>query len=503
MRIPQLKRKAAPSRKARRATEPATQPATQPAAEPEPDEAALGADTGMQPPLTPAVPAAPRRGRLRQLLRLYEVNDEQVFTSTRQAEPLNPALIGTHPQMAGSLAGVEVETGQPVSCSPHALYEQKRITSPNIIVLGDIGRGKSSFIKTTYVLREIACGTQVAVLDRKNQQGVGEYDRVCEAAAGTTVRFSRAGGAAINLLDPRIAAMSHDYHDAADARVGQDHLLQLAAEFAHGALTSRAAYALRAAHRAALARAADAGRVATIHDVIDALFTPDTSAIPHEALAATGAVRLEDLRSWGLDVAMDLQRFIDGDLSGLVDAHTSSDIDWNAGLLVFDTSELEEGSAALALVMSLIATFLSAVWSATPGRRIIAMEEGYTADRLGAGSMSVARILRALVKRGRGIGLAFVTAFHHISDVDPSSDLMTLIREAEVAHIYRQAWESDRQAVIREIGLPAWSDSLLGRLDTGVQIMKIGTEPARQIRHLLTSIETDLVDTDQGMVAHE
>src|SRR5699024_2963876 len=293
---------------------------------------------------------------------------------------------------------IEVETGQPVSCSPHALYAQKRISSPNIVVLGDIGRGKSSFMKTVYVLREIACGTQVAVLDRKNQQGTGEYDHVCAAAGGTTIRFSRAGGAAINLLDPRMSASSSDQTQAADARVGQDHLLQLAAEFAHGALGSREAYALRAAHQAALNRAANAGRVATIHDVIDAVFTPEPSAIPHEALAESGAVTVEHLRSWGLDLAMDLQRFVDGDLSGLVDAQTSADIDWHAGLLVFDTSELEEGSPALALVMSLIATFLSAVWSASPGRRVIALEEGYTADRLGGGSMSVARILRALVK---------------------------------------------------------------------------------------------------------
>src|SRR5699024_3091074 len=121
-------------------------------------------------------------------------------------------------------------------CSPHALYRQKRIASPNIIVLGDIGRGKSSFIKTVYVLREIAAGTQVAVLDRKNQQGVGEYDRVCEAAQGTTIRFSRSGGAAINLLDPRMSSSPSDETQPSGSRVGQDHLLQLAAEFAHGAL---------------------------------------------------------------------------------------------------------------------------------------------------------------------------------------------------------------------------------------------------------------------------
>src|SRR5699024_1554100 len=101
----------------------------------------------------------------------------------------------------------------------------------------------------------------------------------------------------------------------------------------------------------------------TIHDVVEGLFTPEETAIPHEVLATTGTVTVERLREWGLNLAMDLQRFIDGDLSGLVDAHTSTDIDWNARLLVFDTSELEEGSPALALVMSLIATFLSAVWS--------------------------------------------------------------------------------------------------------------------------------------------
>ncbi|MGH3424179.1 MAG: hypothetical protein ACRDO8_05590, partial [Nocardioidaceae bacterium] len=350
------------------------------------------------------------RGRSRWLdrLGLNEIHEETIFTSTRQAQAVNPALVATHAPLAGPITGVDVDTGNPVSNGPHELYAQRRITSPNVVVMGDVGAAKSSLVKTVYVARAVACGKQVAVFDRKNQEGRGEYSEVARVCEGTTIRFARAGGTAINLLDPRISTRSRE--GETDSRVGQDRLLLMAAEYAHGPLSSHEHHALRSAHTAALGRAGAAGRVATIRDVVDALYAPGPGAVPREELADREIVTVDRVVEWGMALAMDLERFVDGDLSGLIDADTSESVDWSSPLLVFDTSELDEDSAALSLVMALVSTFLSSVWSSGPGQRIIVLEEGYHTARLtGPATTSVATILRSLVKRGRGIGLAFVT----------------------------------------------------------------------------------------------
>ncbi|WP_335983185.1 hypothetical protein [Streptomyces sp. CA2R106] len=428
----------------------------------------------------------------------YEESDETIFVSTRQAGALNPAIVSTHPPLAGPITGIDMDTGQPVSTDPHELYDQKRITSPNVVVLGDISSGKSSLVKTQYCVRPVALGTQVAVFDRKDQQGRGEYVRAAEVCRAPVIRFARSGGTTINLLDPRISATSLD--DSGDERVGQDRLLLMVAEHAHGRLSSNEHYALRVAHRAALARASETDRVATLHDVVDALYAPAPSAVPRPHLADRGNVTTDRVTEWGLELAMDLERFIDGDLSGLIDRETSADLDLDAPLLVFDTSALPEESPALALVMALVSSFLTAVWSHRSGRRIIILEEGYHTTRLQSpGTTSVATILRSLAKRGRGIGLSFVTVIHHISDVPPDSDAMSLVREADVIHIYQQSRGDDAREAVEQFRLPSRLYDTLGTLAKGCHILRIGTEAPRRVRHIRTALEVWMTDTDEAM----
>lgn len=428
----------------------------------------------------------------------YEESDETVFVSTRQAGALNPAIVSTHPPLAGPITGIDMDTGQPVSTDPHELYDQKRITSPNVVVLGDISSGKSSLVKTQYCIRPVALGRQVAVFDRKDQQGRGEYVKAAEVCKAPVIRFARSGGTTINLLDPRISATSLD--DSGDERVGQDRLLLMVAEHAHGRLSSTAHYALRAAHRAALERAHQENRVATLHDVVDALYDPAPSAVPRPHLEERNLVTTDRVIEWGLELAMDLERFIDGDLSGLIDRETSADLDLDSPLLVFDTSALPEESPALALVMALVSSFLTAVWSHRPGQRLIVLEEGYHTTRLQSpGTTSVATILRSLAKRGRGIGLSFVTVFHHISDVPENSDAMSLIREADVIHIYQQSRADDAKQAIEQFRLPSRLYDTLGSLPVGCHILRVGSEAPRRVRHIRTQLETWMTDTNEGM----
>ncbi|MGN7704967.1 hypothetical protein [Cellulosimicrobium sp. 22601] len=446
--------------------------------------------------------APARRRRLWDRFGWYDVAVPAPFTSTRQAEALNTALVATHPPLSGPLLGVNVQTGQPETCDPHELYAQRRIGSPNVVILGGVAMGKSTLTKLQYVVRAIALGRQVVVFDRKVQQGKGEYHRAAQVCGGTVLPFSRRGGCTVNILDPRISTTSYQDSEGEDV-VGQDELLEMVATQAHGALSSDERAALRAAHRKALREAAAAGRVAVLRDVVDALYEPDESAIPREHLSASGWVTVRDVFEWGRRLAQDLERYLEGDLSGLIDGETQGPdgkpLDLSAPLIVVDTSRLPEESPALSLVMAIMASYLASVWSMTVGQRLIIIEEGYHAARL----PSVAAVFRALAKRGRGIGLSVVTVFHHISDVPVDSDMMSMIREAEIIHVFRQDKSTDAEAVINLFNFPAWVRPHLALLDQGVHIAKIGTEPPKLVNGVRTPLEEWITDTDAAMLGQE
>jgi hypothetical protein len=443
-----------------------------------------------------------RRWKLLDRLGWYEITDEPPLTSTRQAEALNPALVatGSGQSLAGPPLGLDLHTGTALCADPHELYnaEPRRLSAPNVAILGDIGSGKSSLAKTAYVLRPLATGRQVCVFDRKRQEGLGEYHRLAAEIGGQVIRFDRAGGAVINVLDPRICQHDSDT-DTSGGLVGQDRLLLMVAEHAHGELTSRERAALRGAHHAALAHAQQQGRAATISDVIDALYAPTTESLPRAVLAETGRLSSEDLFGWGLDLALDLDRFVRGDLSGLLDGPTQAadggPLDLDGQLLVIDTSALDEDSPALSLVMAIMSTYLTAVWSQTPGQRLLVIEEGYHMVSL----PGVAAIFRSLAKRGRGIGASTVSLFHHISDVPRHSAAMSLLRECGLCHVFRQSRDDDITDALALFGLPEHVGDELPYFQTGEHVLRIGSETPRRVQALRTALEAELTNTDTAM----
>ena len=87
---------------------------------------------------------------------------------------------GAYPFVAeGGLGGRGVYVGRDVyggsfCYDPWELYGRE-LTSPNAVVIGMVGRAKSSLVKT-YVWRQSLFGRQAWIVDVK-----GEYDRLCEA----------------------------------------------------------------------------------------------------------------------------------------------------------------------------------------------------------------------------------------------------------------------------------------------------------------------------------
>lgn len=446
-----------------------------------------------------------------QTLNIGQLRERSMFTSTRQAEVLNPIILDTQVVVDSPVLGRSCSTGQIKYWSLHEMTRRKEIFGPNAAVIGGYNQGKSSLLKTIYGSRALAVGSRVAVFDRKRQQDAsvtaGEYRRLSAMTAGSVARIvcdRRPGvGTVFNPLDPAII-VEGDEHTA----VGQDELLLMVAEVACGhKLIDQGergpAYALRQAHKAALKAAAAESRVAILSDVITALYAPSVDAVPGPrdpdgtpTLTRQGLVTVETVTQWGLMVALNLEKFVDGELSGLLDGETSKDLDVDAQLLIFDTSALSEGSAALGLMMAVISTFISAKWAQMPGAKLLLLEEAYNFDLLDG----VPTIFRALAKRGRGSGLSLITAIHHLSDLKPGSEMWTLIREADVAHIFRQDKIDDAKQVIEFYSLPEHLLSTITTLSQGTHLLKRAGHPPELIQHLRTEDEVWMTNTDEPMI---
>jgi hypothetical protein len=466
------------------------------------------ADRGEWEDLKGPTPRGLRRNRFLHWIGWYEVVDrDATITSTRQVVATNPALIRSQPPFSGPAVGIDEQTGMYHGSDPFVLYDRDVIESINVVIVGDVGVAKSTFVKNHYVQDALYAGRQVCCFDRKkNRDRKSEYDpvaRVVEVSGRRVarVRFDRAGnGARVNILDPRIIARGGERH----GRVGQDELLLMVAELLHGKLTSEEKFALSAAHKKALNLAQEEGRVPVLGDVVDALFLPDVSYLP-AALAssshtATQHVTVEHMLDWGLRLGLDLHGALDGTLSGLIDGPTrgadGDGLDLDADLIVVDTSSLTDGSAALMLVMAIMSTFISSVWAMSDRQSVVIIEEGYTAD-----FPTVAAILRSLAKRGRGVGVSLVLVLHHLSDIPPDSPLAALFRETGVIHLLRQAQLAEAKHTNDLLGLGDLTTAIQ-QLDKGTHILIEGrpeTRPPRVVCHVRTDLDRWINYTDAAI----
>ena len=94
----------------------------------------------------------------------------------------------------GVLIGRDVLGGSFVY-DPFALYGRGVVTNPNMVVFGQIGRGKSSFVKS-YLWRQAVFGRHAWVIDPK-----GEYGPLAQAWGVEPVALRPGGPIRLNPLD--------------------------------------------------------------------------------------------------------------------------------------------------------------------------------------------------------------------------------------------------------------------------------------------------------------
>jgi len=390
---------------------------------------------------------------------------------------------------------------------PFELYAAGVVSNPNMVVFGQIGRGKSSFVKT-FLWRQAVFGRRAWVVDPK-----GEYGDLADAWGVRPVALRPGGAIRLNPLDrgPEAGAASVGVGSAASE--GTDatarRRTELLASLASACLGRSLAPRERAALGAALADTVAVHDNPTVPEVVEALLAPSADAA--RALRTERRDLLED----GRDVALELRRLVHGDLAGMFDGPTTPGLDLSAPLVVLDLSALYT-SAALGVLMACATAWLQAALTRTAGLGAGASVTGAAGGRFFLvvdeawailSNLGVARWLQSSWKLSRAFGVSNVAVLHRVSDLRSvgASDseqvalAQGLLSDSETRVVYAQS-PGEIEAASELLSLSDTESELLPQLRRGIALWKVG-QRSFLVQHRLSALEPYIVDTDAAMTA--
>jgi len=449
--------------------------------------------------VTEVVTESIRRRRWLDKLNGYEMRVEATPSTTRQVEALNIGIASPPTSPEALIIGKDVLTGNTVFGDPMELYRRKVVNGINTVILGDVGHGKSSYIKCCHVARPLVLAdTYVVVIDQKpgqfdDGQTGGEYTALSSELRddmgpgfASRVAFRTDGtGSRVNIYDRRLTA--NPIKHAA--------LVQVVAEHASGGeVRGLPGAALRIANKAVPRIAeVDLRPEGDIRDLVTALRFPAAED------AARLGISLARLRRAGADLAADLERLIEGDLAGIMDGPTSDDVRLDARFTVFDVSDLPENGPALSIAMLIIQDIVRSEIAAAfkRGEKRLTYynaEEGWTLL-----DGPPARMQRRNWKYSRGLAMANLAALHHVADVKEGSDGEAVLKEAEFVLIFRQKTLDDAQRCVKYWNLPEGSEQMLMSLPPGHFLYKVGSADPILVEHIRSPWEMMMTNTDSAI----
>jgi len=379
----------------------------------------------------------------------------------------------------GALIGVDILAGgRPFRYDPWSAYAANVVTSPNMVVAGQLGRGKSSLVKT-YLHRQLTRRRQAFVLDPK-----GEYGPLARQAGLTVVRLHPGGSHTLNPLDPPPGRPT-----AEETSVGRANVVCALA----GVGLGRELFSEEKAAVAAISRRL--GDTPMLADVVHALLRPDdnlAAALSTTATALAAAVR---------PVAMELHRLLAGDLAGMVDGPSTIRLDPTAPGVVVDLSQLRDRDA-LAAVMVCAGSWLSSTLAApSDTRRLLLVDEAWAL----LAEAATTTWLQQTSKLARAHGVQLITVVHRLSDLAAQADAGTatkaraegLLADADTHVIYGQS-PGERNLATRLLGLTPPEADLVCGLAPYRGLWRVGNRTA-VVDHVVASDEWNVIDTDQAM----
>ena len=407
--------------------------------------------------------------------------------TTAHLQAVYPFVADAGPGRFGPLLGRDLMGGG-FYFDPWELYRNGRITNPNVLVLGQLGRGKSTFLKTL-VWRHHAFGRQAWIIDPK-----GEYGPLAAAAGCTPLRLAPGGPVRLNPLEVPGPAGGRAGDVDPESRVRPR--LALLTSLVTSASGRVPGPAERTALEMAVRTASDRHLQPTVSHVIEALLEPDAAA------AASVRTDRSGLAADGRPAALELRRMATGDLAGLFDGPSTATPDLGAGIVVVDLSATFS-SPALPLIMTCATAWMQAALAGADGtRRLVVVDEAWAI----LADLATARWWQATFKLSRAYGVANVVVVHRLSDLRASgadgSEQQKLadglLADSETRVVFGQS-PSEAELTGRMLGLSRAETGLVGQLPRGVALWRLGTR-SFLVEHLVGTAEAPLVDTDAAMV---
>lgn len=384
----------------------------------------------------------------------------------------------------GPYLGVSVSGGMGAfHFDPFELYGPV-LTNPNVMVIGEVGSGKSSTVKA-FLSRSLAVYGHrrfVAILDPK-----GEYTPVAHALGLPVVKLHPGGTARLNPMDPRPG------DDPADAIARQG--------LASSLVTAVLGRPLDPTEDALLGWAVQTlgtgGQPFTLADVVAAVQDPAA-----ELIALAQASPLELARA-AAPVVFALDKLIHRALRGMFDGPTTVGLDWADGRgIVIDLSAVYGDRDALPLVMMAATHWLGAVLQRESDRRVIQV-----IDEAWAAVLHGARHFQSSLKLARTYGVSTWLLCHRPSDLTAQADDGTadakiaagLLSDIQTRILLRQP--SDQLAMAADLfALTERETALVGQLVRGRALWRLQHRGA-VVQGVLTAREHQLFDTDAAMAA--
>ena len=401
-------------------------------------------------------------------------------TTTRHAASLWPCQITPGLDVPGAVIGLDALSGSVFSYDPFRLYEAGVIRSPNMVVLGIIGNGKSAFIKS-YLYR------QATIFNRRIWVAAdpkGEYIALAHALDLPVISLRPGGQVRLNPLD---IGGERDSDTATTRRVNL--LATLSAAQLGRKLAPEELSALNAAVHQLQGMSEP-----VLGDVVNLLFHP--TAEMYEALGVTEAEFITMARQ----MTFELNRLLTGDLAGMFDGRSTVDTSGNRGGVI-DLSAVYEHHSALVPTMICAAQWITSQLAARDGvQTMLVLDEAWQA----LGAAGVTEWMQSTTKLARSFGVSVITILHHISDLATVGDSQAaverargLLRDSDTVVTFAQP--PDEIGVMRAaLGITDREAELIGEFGRGRTLWMV-KQHHTIVDVVLTEHERTITDTDTAM----
>jgi len=396
----------------------------------------------------------------------------------------------------GILIGQDAWSGAGFVYDPWVLYQLGVLTNPNCLLAGVVGRGKSTLAKAI-ATRSIAFGRKCYVPGDPK----GEWSAVARSVGGQAIELGGTS-ARLNPLDegPRPAFLAgadggqSSLSDGAWANVVRQRRRDLLRSLSEAALGRGMAPVEATALFAALDEAVATNEVATLPQVVAAMFDP-----PRDVVGSSRTQLLED----GREVAHAVNRLVAGDLGGLFDGPSTVRFDPDLPMVSLDLSRIAGSDAKIAMIMACASSWMEgALQDPSGGPRWVIYDEAWRVLKQPA---LLAR-MQSQWKLSRAMGLANLLVIHRLSDLDAVGErdsevrnlALGLLADCSTKVIYAQESGEDVKTGAT-LGLSSTETDQLASLARGEGLWRIG-ERSFVVRHICTPNELSLFDTNQRMV---